>query len=137
MEEPVAKCARVEEEIYVVLSADGEETRWPRQTALRAGTLKDWVDDTGGQGKFPTPLSTTALRTLCTACAHEGEEATSLVASLPFDEATELLRAAHFLEATGAMMAAAQHLMCTLVDVEHNMYNPQRGLQYNLQTWQS
>ena len=58
------------------------------KTALRAGTFKDWVDDTGGQGKFPTPLSTTALRTLCTAkpngvCARgRGGDLTSRLAAV-------------------------------------------------------
>ena len=53
---------RGKEETYIVQSADGEETHWPRQAALHAGTLKDWVDTTGGEGKFPTPLSAAARR---------------------------------------------------------------------------
>ena len=98
-----------------VRSVEGILLRWPLLAASRAGTLKDWIEDTGGEGTFGTVLSAEALQTLLAACTHDGEEATSPIASLTFDKTIELLRAANFLSATDAMAAASQHLWGTLL----------------------
>ena len=95
-----------------IRGAEGDELLWPREVALRAGTLKDWLDETGGVGTFATPLPTQALRTLRAACAHGGKEA---IAALSLDETAALLHAANFLEATAVFAAAAQHLCGTLL----------------------
>ena len=77
-----------------VRSAEGDVMRWPREAALRAGTLKNWIDETGGAGTFPTPLPAEALQLLRDACAHDGGEATSPIISLPVDGMPALLHAA-------------------------------------------
>ena len=107
--------ASADEESCTVLSAEGAALRWPRRVALRAGTLKDWINDTGGEGEFRTQLTATALEKLRAACAHEGGEATSPIVSLQLDETTDLLHAANFLEATAVLTAAARHLCGTLL----------------------
>jgi len=38
--------------------------RWPRAAALRAGTLKDWIESTDHEGTFPTQLPAVTLRML-------------------------------------------------------------------------
>ena len=82
---------------YAVGSAEGAELRWTHRAALCAGAVKDWIDETGGVGTFPTPLPTKALSTLLAACEHDNGAATSPIASLSTDETSDLLHAAHFL----------------------------------------
>ena len=45
-----------------VLSAEGEETIWPRAAAQQAILLKHWVDDVAADdgGAFPTPMDNAA-----------------------------------------------------------------------------
>ena len=110
-----SKRARTEpafvEESYAVRGADGEVLRWPRQAALRAGTLKDWIEDTRGEGEFPTPLPGRALWLLLEACAHDDAEAgSSPASSMQLDEMADLLHAAHFLEASSVFEASSSHL---------------------------
>jgi hypothetical protein len=115
-EPTAAEAADEKEKEVAVRSAEGEVLHWPRQVALRAGTLKDWIEDTGGEGEYPTGLlSTKILETLLAACAHDGGDATSPIASLPLEEATDLLFGAHFLDATAVFVAAARHLCGTLL----------------------
>ena len=104
-----------DEASYAVRSAEGLVLRWPRLAALRAVTLKGWIEETGGEDEFPTPLATQALEALRAACAHEGDEANSPLTVLQLDETAELLHAAHYLEATGVFEAAARHLCGTLL----------------------
>ena len=57
-----------------VRSAEGEDVRWPLWMARRLGTLKDWLEDTDGEGSFPAPnIPADALRLLFELCAHTGE----------------------------------------------------------------
>ena len=39
-----------EEKDVAVRSAEGAVLHWPRRVALRAGALKDSIEDTGGEG---------------------------------------------------------------------------------------
>ena len=63
-----------EETCVHVRSAEGEDVRWPLWVALCTGTLKDWNEDTDGEGIFPAPqIPADALRLLLELCAHTGE----------------------------------------------------------------
>ena len=95
----------------MVRSAEGADIRWPREAAERAGTLKGWIEETGGEGTFPTGLRAEILRMLSAACAHDGGEATSPLASLALDDTVDLLQAANFLEATGVLTTAFNILL--------------------------
>ena len=88
---------------------------WPRTAALRAGTLRDWMEETDGEGAFPTPLPARAIEALRAACAHDDDEAASPYANLNVDDTTDLMHAAHFLDATAVFKAGAQHLFGRLL----------------------
>ena len=73
-----------------VLSAEGEETTWPRAAAAEQATaLKDWIESAADDGgAFATPVPAQALRALAafaelctTAAASGGELARDAVAS--------------------------------------------------------
>ena len=127
MSETQGKCARtepVDEEscaidkesrICKVVSVEGNVLCLPHEVALRTDTLKDWIEDTGGEGEYQTPLCAEGLQMLRAVCAHEGDEATSPLASLPLDKTADLLCAANFLAATTVFAAAARHLCGTLL----------------------
>ena len=51
-------------ESCAVRSAEGQVIHWPRRAALRAGTLRGWMEETDGEGTFPTPLPARALEAL-------------------------------------------------------------------------
>ena len=111
-----------DEESYAVRSADGVVLLWPRAAVERAGTLKDWFitersgeEETGDEGAFQTTLTAKVLETLRAACAHDGDEATSPLASLPLDETIDVLGGANFIEAEGVSTAASRHLCGTLL----------------------
>ena len=107
---PASKRPRTAEEedgSYAVRSAEGDELRWPRQAANRAGTLKDWIDETGGEGTFATTVPTEALRALQAACMSDDMQS---IAALSVQETANLLDAANFLEATEVSLAGARHL---------------------------
>ena len=110
-----------DDESIWVCSAEGQKIRWPRAAALCAGSLKDWIEDTGGEGAFGSGEMmahnppATFLKTLRDACAHDGDELGDRLHSLQFHETVGLLHAAHFLAATGVFAAAARHLCCTLL----------------------
>ena len=53
--------------------------------------------------------------TLRAACAHDGDEATSPLASLPLDEMADMLGGANYLAAEGVSKAAGRHLCGTLL----------------------
>jgi len=104
----------VKEETYIVRSAEGEETIWPRREAERADTLKHWIEEVGGEGAFDTPLPAAGLRHLLAACAALGEapsrriveiegrltiEERSCLSSLDLNETMQVLEAANFLQA--------------------------------------
>ena len=57
-----------------VRGREGEEVRFSRAAARRAGTLSDWLEDTGGDGAFSAlPVSTAALRVIATILEEEEE----------------------------------------------------------------
>ena len=95
-----------DDDSVAVGSADGLVWRWPRAAALRAGTLKDWIENTYDEGTFPTQLPAVALRMLRETCTYDGNKANSPLASLALDETIDLMSAANFLEATGVWGAS-------------------------------
>ena len=115
--EPGASAEGGDEESYAVRSAEGMVLHWPRRATLRAGTLKNWIEEMGDKDEeaFPTQLTAKDLETICAVCAHDGDEVTSPLASLPLDETTGLLHAANFLEATAVFAAAARRLCDNLL----------------------
>ena len=120
---------------YMVRSAEGVETFWPRREAERADTLKHWIEETGGEGAFDTPLPAAALRHLLAACAALGEapsrriveiegrltiEERSCLSSLDLNETMHVLEAANFLQALEIGKQASRYV-CVLLsgkDVE-------------------
>mmetsp|Transcript_32680 Transcript_32680/g.104695 ORF Transcript_32680/g.104695 Transcript_32680/m.104695 type:complete len:214 (+) Transcript_32680:32-673(+) len=57
-----------------VRGREGEEVRFSRAAARRAGTLSDWLEDSGGDGAFSAlPVSTAALRLIATILEEEEE----------------------------------------------------------------
>ena len=101
--------------IYVC-GAEGEDVPWPLCAARLAGTLKDWIDDTEGEGSFPAPdIPADTLRTLLslltTRLATAGVPATdATLASFSIDKLCSVARAANFLAATDVLTASAQEL---------------------------
>ena len=110
-----------DDESIWVCSAEGQKIRWSRAAAECAGSLKDWIEDTGGEGAFGSGEMmahnppATFLKTLRDACAHDGDELGDHLHSFQFHETVGLLHAAHFLAATGVFATAARHLCCTLL----------------------
>jgi hypothetical protein len=107
-----------DEESYAVKSADGVVLRWPRRVAVRAGTLKNWIEEnrsgeeetderTTSKQAFPTPLTAKVLETLRAACAHDGDETISPLASLPLNEMINVLGGAKTSSRRRASVAAA------------------------------
>ena len=104
-----------------VLSAEGEETTWPRAAASEQATaLKDWIDSAADDGgAFATPVPAQALGALAafaeqcaTAAASGGEMARDAAASAwaaaqkrSPAELAQLLHGAHFLEMANARLA--------------------------------
>jgi hypothetical protein len=51
---------------------DGEDVHWPLEMLHHAGTLRDWMQDTRGDGHFAAPSCPAAtLRLLLSMCVHE------------------------------------------------------------------
>ena len=69
-------CTACESGRYAVRSVEGAVLRWPREAALKCGTLKNWIEDTGGEDEFSTVLPAKDLETLGAVCAHDGDEMT-------------------------------------------------------------
>ena len=92
-----------------VLSAEGEETTWPRAAAAEQATaLKDWIESAADDGgAFATPVPAQALHALAafaeqctTAAASDGDAVRSKWAADERSpaELAQLLHGAHFLE---------------------------------------
>ena len=113
-----------------VLSAEGEETIWPRAAAAEQATaLKDWIDSAADDGgAFATPVPAQALRALAafaeqcaTAAASGGDAARDAAASAwaaekerSPAELAQLLHGAHFLEMPNARLAIGREFCARL-----------------------
>ena len=99
-----------------VLSAEGEETTWPRAAAAEQATaLKDWIESAADDGgAFATPVPAQALHALAafaeqctTAAASDGDAVRSKWAADERSpaELAQLLHGTHFLEMPKARLA--------------------------------
>ena len=98
-----------------VRSREGDDVCWSRKAARRAQTLKDWLEDTGGDGPFVAPmLATAAVHTLAAMCGEQADDGHGIssqhVASCSINELGELIRAASFLDAAAALVVVSHEL---------------------------
>ena len=95
---------RAREEDYV---DEGEIVTCSRKAARRAGALKDWMDDTSGDGAFPTIIPAADLRVILGLC-EDGDG--SQLATHSVEELVAVMDGANFLDAPCAFRAAARQL---------------------------
>ena len=116
--QPDAKRSRFSDEASTICvrGAEGEDVHWPLWAARRAGTLKNWIEDTDGEGSFPAPdipadtlRSLLALLTARLAVAGTPVKDSAL-ASLSPDKLSAVARAANFLDVPDVLVAAAREL---------------------------
>ena len=118
--QPDAKRSRSSDETGTVCvrGAEGEDVCWPLWAARHAGTLKNWIEDTDGdgEGSFPAPnipadtlRSLLALLTARLAVAGTPVKDSAL-ASLSPDKLSAVARAANFLDVSDVLVAAAREL---------------------------
>ena len=100
-----------------VRGREGEEVRFSRAAARRAGTLTDWIEDTGGDGAFSAPpVSTAALRLIAAALKEEEEEEEepggggAALEACPLAVLAEVITGATFLAADAAVALASREL---------------------------
>lgn len=116
--QPDAKRSRSSDEkgTICVSGAEGEDVRWPLWAARHAGTLKNWIEDSDGEGSFPAPnISADTLRSLLALLTARLAIAgvpviDSALASLSPDKLTAVARAANFLAVSDVLVAAAREL---------------------------
>ena len=96
-----------EEPTVRVRSSESEEVTCSRKAASRAGTLSDWMDDTSGDGAFPTIIPTADLRVILGVCEDDDSSA---LATHSLVELVGVMQGANFLEAPCAFRAAARQL---------------------------
>ena len=118
--QPDAKRSRSSDETGTVCvrGAEGEDVCWPLWAARHAGTLKNWIEDTDGdgEGSFPAPnIPADTLRSLLALLtarlAVAGAPVTdSVLASLSPDKLSAVARAANFLDVSDVLVAAAREL---------------------------
>ena len=118
LRQPDAKRSRSSDEkgTICVSGAEGEDVRWPLWAARHAGTLKNWIEDSDGEGSFPAPnISADTLRSLLALLTARLAIAgvpviDSALASLSPDKLTAVARAANFLAVSDVLVAAAREL---------------------------
>ena len=99
-----------------VRGAEGEDVRWPLWAARHAGTLKNWIEDTDGEGSFPAPdIPVDTLRSLLALLtarlAKQPIAVTdSALTSFSPDKLSSVARAANFLAVSDILVAAAREL---------------------------
>ena len=86
---------------------EGEIVTCSRTAARRAGTLSDWMDDTSGDGAFPTIIPAADLRVILGLCEDDDGSA---LASHSLEKLIAVMTGASCLDAPGAFRAAARQL---------------------------